>query len=250
MNYKRLYTFGCSFTNFYWPTWADIIAFDTQLPYENWGLCGSGNVGIGHRMVECDIKNNFTEDDLVLVLWSTWHREDRYISNHWGPYGNIFNDSVMYDQKFREKYWDPDNDIIKNVGMQYLIKKSFPVTHEAVITEQNALTYRDRKLYNFYEPHTTKNVFPWEPGSINFEGALKHIDNHPDIEAHLNYVENHVYPVIGLELKEETKKYFMRIQEHVVGLGKSGLTKKIKSWNDLVSFFEENLDHSMKHKGH
>lgn len=241
MKYKRLYTFGCSFTNFFWPTWADIIAYDTQLPYENWGICGSGNVGMTHRMVQCDIKNKWTEDDLVLVLWSTWHREDRFIRESWTQNGNIFNDRTLFDDKFRKKYWDADNDVIKNVGSQYLARRSFPIKYEATITEHNALTYAG-STYEFYKDHTPTDVFPWKDDDMNFKGALKHIDNHPDIAAHLKYVEKFVYPKIGLTLKEETKSHFKALQDYVVNLGKSGRTKKILSWGDMERFFDEELD--------
>ena len=37
--YNRLFTFGCSYTRYNWPTWADIIADDLQIPFQNWGVC-------------------------------------------------------------------------------------------------------------------------------------------------------------------------------------------------------------------
>ena len=40
---KRLITFGCSFTDYSWPTWADIIALDREVEYENWAIGGGGN---------------------------------------------------------------------------------------------------------------------------------------------------------------------------------------------------------------
>ena len=48
---KRLFAFGCSFTGYGWPTWADIIgqSFDY---YENWGKSGIGNYLISSRVVE------------------------------------------------------------------------------------------------------------------------------------------------------------------------------------------------------
>ena len=36
-----LYTFGCSFTKYVWPTWADLLL--SQVDGENWGMCGGGN---------------------------------------------------------------------------------------------------------------------------------------------------------------------------------------------------------------
>ena len=52
----RLFVFGCSFTKYYWPTWADIIGQEFEY-YENWGEIGSGNLRIAHRITECVYKN-------------------------------------------------------------------------------------------------------------------------------------------------------------------------------------------------
>ena len=45
--YKRLFVFGCSFTQYRWPTWADIIAKDNpHLEYFNTANSGAGNLYI------------------------------------------------------------------------------------------------------------------------------------------------------------------------------------------------------------
>ena len=75
--YNRFFAFGCSYTDYYWPTWANIIARDTGLPSQNWGYSGVGNIYIHHKMVEAKIKQSINDDDLVIVNWSSWHREDR-----------------------------------------------------------------------------------------------------------------------------------------------------------------------------
>lgn len=80
--YKRFFAFGCSFTEYKWPTWADFIGKDIEF-YENWGLNGRGNHFIFNSIIECDAKNHFTKDDLVIVMWSKIYREDRYHKNNW-----------------------------------------------------------------------------------------------------------------------------------------------------------------------
>jgi hypothetical protein len=80
--YKRFFAFGCSFTNYIWPTWADIIGQDIEF-YENWGKVGAGNHFIFNSIMECDAKYHFNEDDLVIVMWSGIEREDRYLNNEW-----------------------------------------------------------------------------------------------------------------------------------------------------------------------
>ena len=80
--YKRFFAFGCSFTSHIWPTWADIIG--REIPYyENWGKGGAGNQYIFNSIVECNRRHQFNEDDLVIVMWTSCSREDRYVDNHW-----------------------------------------------------------------------------------------------------------------------------------------------------------------------
>lgn len=79
---SRLFTFGCSFTNYCWSTWADCLApeFDN---FENWGQIGGGNHYIFNSIMEADQRNYFGAGDTVMVCWTSIDREDRYINNHW-----------------------------------------------------------------------------------------------------------------------------------------------------------------------
>jgi len=67
----RLFTFGCSFTSYIWPTWADFVAlnFDT---HQNWANAGAGNYFISSRLYECNSVNKLTKDDTVLVMFSQY----------------------------------------------------------------------------------------------------------------------------------------------------------------------------------
>jgi hypothetical protein len=51
MKFKRAFLFGCSYTEYKWPTWANILKKDLDIPVYNWGLSGLGNVGLHCRMV-------------------------------------------------------------------------------------------------------------------------------------------------------------------------------------------------------
>ena len=84
----RLFTFGCSVTSYFWPTWADILGQQWDY-FENWAEMGAGNNFIFNSIVECDARNHFTPDDVILVMWSGIARIDfyqdkwRYIQNQW-----------------------------------------------------------------------------------------------------------------------------------------------------------------------
>ena len=106
---KRLFTFGCSYTEYHWPSWADLIG--TEFDYfENWGVRGIGNRGIAERISECHMTHNFTKDDTIIVQWSTHLRFDWYKEvpgpDHreagWKTCGSIF---AYYNSKIFDKKW-------------------------------------------------------------------------------------------------------------------------------------------------
>jgi hypothetical protein len=87
---KRLFTFGCSFTQYWrWPTWADALGREYS-HYENWGMCGAGNSLIFYSLVEAYQRNKIGPDDDVYIMWSNTSREDRYVKDRWLAAGNIY----------------------------------------------------------------------------------------------------------------------------------------------------------------
>lgn len=95
---KRLFTFGCSFTNYRWSTWADCLAPEFGY-FENWGQSGAGNHFIFNSVMECDQRHKFKSGDTVIVCWSDTFREDRYINKRWITLGGIRNANV-YTKEF------------------------------------------------------------------------------------------------------------------------------------------------------
>jgi hypothetical protein len=83
---NRLFVFGCSMTRYMWPTWADILGMQYDL-YENWATPGAGNLYISNSVCEANLRNKFTKDDTVIVLWSGITRTDYHKENRWQPQG-------------------------------------------------------------------------------------------------------------------------------------------------------------------
>lgn len=113
----RLFVFGCSYTFFMWPTWADLLSVEYDY-YENWAWVGIGNRAIAERVAEAHAKHNFTKDDTVIVQWSTtlrhdWHNEHAVNSESgWQTNGNVFSpknikfyDESWYRKFFSERSW-------------------------------------------------------------------------------------------------------------------------------------------------
>lgn len=98
---ERLFVFGCSFTEYSWMTWANILALDLQIPFIQCARSGAGNRFIATRIGLADAYYNFTKNDLVIVCWTNIARMDRYdsIEDRWHLNGNIFNnENFTYKQ--------------------------------------------------------------------------------------------------------------------------------------------------------
>lgn len=105
---KRLFTFGCSYTSYSWPTWANLLSMDYDEFY-NWGLAGLGNRAIAERVIEAHQRHTFTKDDVIIIQWSSHLRNDWYHEHsmperrsNWKTAGSIFNylNQPIYDQKW------------------------------------------------------------------------------------------------------------------------------------------------------
>ena len=98
-NYKRFFAFGCSFTQYHWPTWANIISEEFNESY-NYGRTGAGNFFIYQSLIEAILKHKINKDDLVMIMFSNVTREDRFVKKHgWITPGNLYFQNV-YDEKF------------------------------------------------------------------------------------------------------------------------------------------------------
>jgi hypothetical protein len=77
--YKRFFVIGCSFTQWHWPMWADVIASQNpHLEFKNFGQGGSGNIYIMCVLSQLIQKYNLGEGDCVGIMWSSFHRNDYY----------------------------------------------------------------------------------------------------------------------------------------------------------------------------
>lgn len=97
---SRLFTFGCSFTNYRWSTWADILGAHYD-EYQNWGQSGAGNHYIFNSVMEADQRSQFSAGDTVVVCWTSSHREDRYTAR-WQTLGNIFYTDI-YTKEYKQE---------------------------------------------------------------------------------------------------------------------------------------------------
>lgn len=154
---SRLFAFGCSFTSWRWPTWADILGQEFDY-YENWGKPGAGNHYIFNSLNECIANNTLVPGDTVIIMWTNVMREDRYINNTWEVSGNIntVNINKLYDKSFVRKYIDERGTLIRdlayvnaakhileNLGVNYIFLSMVPLTNSDMFIVKNADSIND-----------------------------------------------------------------------------------------------------------
>jgi len=139
---SRLFTIGCSFSSYAWPTWADMLGEQYDF-YENWAWPGLGNRAILERLSELSLVHNLNKDDTVIIQWTShirhdWHTTDARhgVVEGWKTSGSIFNNinQRIYDNKWINQFWDEKSyvmhtlncintaqQLLKNIGCTWLM---------------------------------------------------------------------------------------------------------------------------------
>jgi hypothetical protein len=239
---KRLFTFGCSFTNYRWSTWADCLAPEFEY-FENWGQAGAGNHYIFNSVMEADQRHEFSTGDTVIVCWTNVMREDRYIKDHWVTLGNIMTTPIFTKEFVTDAVCERGN-LIRDLAF-------IKATH-AMLTARSAVTCKfismcpilqlDPWEQTQYQNHDAVDVYANVLDSIlpSFTTVLGHeywntdrhkrfqypeggVDYHPTPNEHLTYLDT-VLP--GWVTKDETR---VKIHEESLNLNKdprrSGMTR-------------------------
>jgi hypothetical protein len=147
---RRFFAFGCSFTNWLWPTWADIVAshFDE---YYNYGYSGRGNWYIYNMLLDADRTHKFTKDDTVIIQWSEWTRVDELIDGYWT--------TAILEQKYEQDALNRGfacmqiaNNMLKYLGCEYytMSLNDFDLPRLSKLNEANVLMH-NRILENYQD---------------------------------------------------------------------------------------------------
>lgn len=201
----RIFIFGCSFTQYIWPTWADILEHDNNNVY-NYGLSGIGNLGIFHRIIEADLRHKFTKNDSLYILWTTWQREDRFVEGRWRRHGNVYNNSFYKKDFF--KYCCDGDFFIKNATSMITINKTYKdiikfqghiVSIEPVLAE---MSNKFQDLHELYYSEIPNKEVIFTP-----RRQYNSFDEHPTVIDHLHFLEN----IVGISVSNNSKMYFNKV---------------------------------------
>jgi len=207
MNDKRLFTFGCSFTQYHWPTWADILGKSFDLHF-NYGLAGAGNFYIFKTLIDAIAEHDIDQNDTVAIMWTTFTREDRFLNGKWFTPGNVFNALPVYDDYFLKNYCD--------LTLQGFYERDIPLFHAAQllldkigckhyilslkdmysnVEHSGDFNLKDSYLESKYKTTLDRIIKPaqedWlqQNKKIEWRKLAGYIDGHPYPFEHLMYVQ-------------------------------------------------------------
>lgn len=242
--YKRVFAFGCSFTNYIYPTWADIVMHQTPTAeLYNFGVSGMGNLAIASRVAEANTRFKFNEHDLILIMYTTMFREDRWIENHWRSHGNVFN-QPFYDKNFVKNYVDPigclirdmamielSTSYIKNLPCSSLLLKASSIDDECNFLRENNPEIVDdvltvyKELWNSFPPSLGETLFSdgWVTRSSRYSQGKLFEDSHPITSDYYKYLK-----LLGLNLSLDTENYVADSDRKIL---------ECVEWNDWTTHF-------------
>ena len=76
-----IYTLGCSFTKWYWPTWSDWLAVYTNQLITNWAYPGLTNTAIYYKLLSNVA--SITPDDKIYIMWTGNSRACQWYDHEW-----------------------------------------------------------------------------------------------------------------------------------------------------------------------
>lgn len=211
-NYKRFFAFGCSFTHYCWPTWADIISKEFKKSY-NYGRSGAGNFFIYQSLIEAILKHKIDKNDLVMIMFSNVTREDRFTkARGWITPGNLYFQNE-YDNKFLKNYMCDHGYLMRdlnlvtgcalaldNIGCDYKFMSMVPFDSKQSdgikMPEIDYLLKFYKTTLDTIEPSVLDIIFkgdwntrqPRPTYSVNWQKE-KYVDTHPTPAEHLEYLQ-------------------------------------------------------------
>ena len=221
---RRLFTFGCSFTNYRWSTWADCLAPEFDY-FENWGQSGAGNGYILNSVMEADQRHKFGSEDTVVVCWTSHMRDDRYADGKWHTLGNTFT-CPIYDPAYLKTHVDDRGYMIRDLGYIKAVKTLLEARSGVNWQFISMITYGPIDLYRdavtLYQ-NVIDSIKPAYDQVLYADGWPDRVDPHPSPAEHLAYLDA-VLP--GWVTKQSTR---VIMREESINLNKNpkktGMTK-------------------------
>ena len=224
---QRIFTFGCSFTCYSWPTWADIILYDNK--GYNFGRPGAGYDYILYSILEADRKLKFRPDDIIIVMLTQPIRFDVLLRGdselYWITHGNAI--SSVYSNYNNELFCVDGllfkaynnilliNEYLQSRKLNYIFGSlsdlfNTPEGLNNSILDDNNIIDETRKLIDYvrkkveiklttFDNYLSRDGKPWSETKV-FDSF---VDGHPRPNTYFNWVNDVLLKHISIEVKAQ-----------------------------------------------
>ena len=222
----RLLASGCSFTDYYWTTWADVIGPE----FQNYVQIGQG--GCDNAFVARSIVNNAKPGDTVVVMWTSYDRWSFYLNkvhplpknpdNHWRHLGSL----THWDKGFFVKYYhkverfQTTMDYVQLVDLHSKVM-GYTVYHFSAFPFFLAETEKivDPRIVEIYNRYDVANNYLISALSLqefkdqNYNLIINGNDTHPTPLCHWDYAEQIIAPKLNISLTQARKSSIIQEQQ-------------------------------------
>ena len=205
----QIITYGCSFTKYIYPTYADIL--NLEIPVINRGFPGSGNDRIYYNIMQDYHTGILEKCSLIVVQWSGenrfeyLNRKTKWIGN--GPI--TLPDNAHIFNKV-SKWYNTEYELTKTLNLITVTKHllgslDVPVFYMSMLEVTQRAQLQGINL-NFIDIDNLKDTYA---GGYEFDNVSWKKDNHPTVIEHLN-IANNIANKYNIHLSKNT---IIRAQE-------------------------------------
>lgn len=202
----RIVSYGCSFTKYQYPTYADILAQDYTV--DNHGSSGCGNDYIHYNLMQDFQKGNLHKYDMVIVQWTSYTRYNYlHAQRGWlGMDGSIWqNTTNLALWKTVKNIYNTQYEFDRQINYIIGAKHALDTLAANVVHMCYFPSGLDFMLYdNMFERFKGDYVFKPTTFSLN-----NWIDDHPTVMQHLQIAKS-IAP-----LKNQTKSRAIEVDTQI-----------------------------------
>lgn len=180
----KIFAYGCSFTSYNWPSYADILGI--QYEVYNKGASGSGNERIFYYLMQDIKENNISKNDIVILQWSGTERFNYLKTNNcWIGDGNVTLHHNNWIFKKIKGWYNQSYEYEKNINLilaaQAILKQLECTCIEMSLYPLPEIdkTFLENDLQGTYQGTYTFTEFSWK----TFSDAV-YVDSHPTVLQH------------------------------------------------------------------
>ena len=216
----RLVTGGCSFTQYFWNTWADYLGMHYD-EFEQTGHWAIDNATVARRVMDT-VKSG----DDVVISWTGMDRWAPYKNGKWQYYGCIASNKDYFVNHYHPiERFTTTMDYIKMVELDSKVKgynvwhfTSYPFFQGEVEKEIDPQLVDICKSYNIKNLYIDKDLDTFKTNLNDTTTSHKYnsTDIHPTPNTHWQWLEQVIAPILNINLDSKVKDRVKYDQERVL----------------------------------